>query len=178
MGTKGITAKSHVEDVIESWRQERPDLDLGDFLTAIIAMRLGRQVDDKYDRFCRERYKISGADMRVLFALRRAGKPYARRPTDLFRALLVTSGAITKQVDRLIQLGLVVRETEESDDNARFRIQLTPTGLRITNQATELLSTRSPIAPGLRALSRSERATLERLLPKVLIAIEEAEDET
>jgi DNA-binding MarR family transcriptional regulator len=178
MGTKGTAAKSHVEDVIESWREERPDLDLSDFLMAIIAMRLGRQVDDKYDRVCRERYKISGADMRVLFALRRAGKPYARRPTDLFRALLVTSGAITKQVDRLIELGLVVREAEQSDDNARFRIQLTATGLRITNQATELLSTQSPIAPGLRALSRSERATLQRLLPKVLIAIEEAEKET
>jgi DNA-binding MarR family transcriptional regulator len=178
MGTKVVGAKSHIEDVIESWRQERDDIDLGDFLLAIVAMRLGRLVDDKYDRLCRERYKISGADMRVLFALRRAGKPYARRPTDLFRALLVTSGAITKQVDRLIELGFVVRETEESEDNARFRIQLTPAGLRITNQATDLLSKQSPIAPGLRALSRSERATLQRLLPKVLTAIEEAGEET
>lgn len=177
MGTKSKKGASHVEDVIESWRRERPDLDLSDFLLAIIAMRLGRRVDDKYDRLCRERYKISGADMRVLFALRRAGKPYARRPTDLFRALLVTSGAITKQVDRLMELGFVVRETEESDDNARFRIQLTAAGLRLTNQATELLSKQSPIAPGLRVLSRAEEATLEKLLPKVLIAIEENDDE-
>jgi DNA-binding MarR family transcriptional regulator len=175
METKAADNKSHVEDVIESWRRERPDLDLSDFLLAIIAMRLGRRVDDKYDRLCRERYKISGADMRVLFALRRAGKPYARRPTDLFRALLVTSGAITKQVDRLIELGFVVRENEKSDDNARFRIQLTPTGLRVVNQATELLSRQSPIRPGLAALSRSELSSLERLLPKVLIALEEAD---
>jgi DNA-binding MarR family transcriptional regulator len=175
METKAADNKSHVEDVIESWRRERPDLDLSDFLLAIIAMRLGRLVDDKYDRLCRERYKISGADMRVLFALRRAGKPYARRPTDLFRALLVTSGAITKQVDRLIQLGFVVRENEKSDDNARFRIQLTPTGLRVVNQASELLSKQSPIRPGLAALSRSELSSLERLLPKVLIGLEEAD---
>jgi DNA-binding MarR family transcriptional regulator len=175
METKASANKSHVEDVIESWRRERPDLDLSDFLLAIIAMRLGRRVDDEYDRLCRERYKISGADMRVLFALRRAGKPYARRPTDLFRALLVTSGAITKQVDRLIELGFVVRENEKSDDNARFRIQLTPTGLRVVNQATELLSKQSPIRPGLAALSRSELSSLERLLPKVLIALEEAD---
>jgi DNA-binding MarR family transcriptional regulator len=175
METKAADNKSHVEDVIESWRRERPDLDLSDFLLAIIAMRLGRLVDDKYDRLCRERYKISGADMRVLFALRRAGKPYARRPTDLFRALLVTSGAITKQVDRLIELGFVVRENEKSDDNARFRIQLTPTGLRVVNQASELLSKQSPIRPGLAALSRSELSSLERLLPKVLIGLEEAD---
>src|SRR5690606_34252964 len=105
MDTARSGTRSHVQDIAESWRRERPDLDLQDFLLAIFAMRLGRKVDDKYDRMCRERWKISGADMRVLFALRRAGKPYARRPTDLFRALLVTSGAITKQVDRLIDLG-------------------------------------------------------------------------
>lgn len=177
MGTKATGARSHVEDVMESWRRERPDLDLNTFLLAIIAMRLGRQVDDKYDRLCRERYNISGADMRVLFALRRAGKPYARRPTDLFRALLVTSGAMTKQVDRLVDVGLVVRESDHSDDNARVRIQLTPTGLRTVNQATDLLSKQSPLAPGLAALSRSELASLERLLPKVLIALEAADTE-
>ena len=177
MGTKTAGPESHIEDVVESWRRERPDLDLGDFLLAILVMRLGRQVDDKYDRLCRERYKISGADMRVLFALRRAGKPYSRRPTDLFRALLVTSGAITKQVDRLIQLGFVVRETEDNEDNARFRIQLTAAGLRVVNQATELLSKNSPLRSGLAALTRAEATTLERLLPKVLIGLEAAEKE-
>ena len=177
MGTKTAGPESHIEDVVESWRRERPDLDLGDFLLAILVMRLGRQVDDKYDRLCRERYKISGADMRVLFALRRAGKPYSRRPTDLFRALLVTSGAITKQVDRLIQSGFVVRETDNNEDNARFRIQLTAAGLRVVNQATELLSKQSPLRPGLAALTRAEATTLERLLPKVLVGLEAAERE-
>lgn len=178
MGTKAAEAGSHVEDVMESWRRERPDLDLSVFLLAIIAMRLGRQVDDKYDRLCRERYSISGADMRVLFALRRAGKPYARRPTDLFRALLVTSGAMTKQVDRLVEMGFVVRDADQTDDNARVRIQLTAAGLRVVNQATELLSKHSPLAPGLTALNRTELATLERLLPKVLISLEEADEES
>jgi DNA-binding MarR family transcriptional regulator len=177
MGTKATGVRSHVEDVMESWRRERPDLDLSVFLLAIIAMRLGRRVDDKYDRLCRERYNISGADMRVLFALRRAGKPYARRPTDLFRALLVTSGAMTEQVDRLVEIGFVVREADQSDDNARVRIQLTPAGLRVVNQATDLLSKHSPLAPGLAALSRTDLATVERLLPKVLIALEAADEE-
>jgi hypothetical protein len=101
--------QSHIQDIIESWKRERPDLDLSDFLLAIYVMRLGRVVDDVYDRMSRKRLGISGADMRVLFALRRAGKPCARRPTDLFRALLVTSGAMTKQVDRLSDFGFVER---------------------------------------------------------------------
>src|SRR3569832_465240 len=177
MVTNRVDSKSHIEDVIESWRQERPDLDLNDFLLAILVMRLGRQVDDKYDRLCRDRYKISGVVLRVLFVFRRAGLLFVRRPTDLFRALLVTSGAITKQVDRLIDLGFVVRETENSEDNARFRIQLTSAGLRVVNQATALLSKQSPLRPGLASLSRSEITTLEKLLPKILIALEAADEQ-
>jgi DNA-binding MarR family transcriptional regulator len=88
----------------------------------------------------------------------------------------VTSGAITKQVGRLLELGLVSRDAEAGGDNARVRIQLTAAGLKVTNQATELLSKQSPMAPGLAALTKAERATLERLLPKVLIAIEAGED--
>jgi len=68
-----------------------------------------------------------------------------------------------------------VRQPLNGDDKARFHIQLTPAGLRVTNQATELLSKHSPLAPGLRVLSPRERATLQRLLPKVLIALEAAE---
>jgi len=48
----------------------------------------------------------------------------------------------------------------------------------MTNQATDLLSKQSPIAPGLSAISRSERATLQRVLPLVLTAIEDAEEES
>src|SRR5580692_5720701 len=145
MGTKTAGPESHIEDVVESWRRERPDLDLGDFLLAILVMRLGRQVDDKYDRLCRERFGISGADMRVLFALRRAGKPFMRRPTDLFRALLVTSGAITKQVDRLSKKGLVERISRE---NQLGGVQLTAKGLKMADAATDLIAKQSIIEPG------------------------------
>ena len=143
---------SHIQDVVASWERERPDLDLSNFLLAICVMRLGRVVDDAYDRLCWARYGVSGADMRVLFALRRAGKPYARRPTDLFKALLVTSGAITKQVDRLRKLGFVDRIDDPSYSGGAL-IALTAKGLKATNAATELLAEGSPIAPGVQRMS-------------------------
>lgn len=174
MSNSGARTRAHIQDVVASWQHARPDLDLSNFLLAICVMRLGRVLDDAYDRACRKRHGISGADMRVLFALRRAGKPYARRPTDLFRALLVTSGAITKQVDRLSKLGFV----ERLDDPAYtggVLIALTGKGLKAANVATEWLSEASPIAPGVTDMTAAERATARRLIQRMLENMEAAE---
>jgi DNA-binding MarR family transcriptional regulator len=166
--------RSHIQDVVSSWERERPDLDLSNFLLSICVMRLGRIVDDAYDRMCRKRYGISGADMRVLFALRRAGKPYARRPTDLFRALLVTSGAITKQVDRLSRLDFVDR-MDDPTYTGGVLIALTAKGLRASNSAAEWLTENSPIAPGVAQMTASERAAGRRFIQRVLESLEQAQ---
>ncbi len=160
--------QSFILDIVESWRREQPSLDLSNFLLAICVTRLGRIVDDISDRAFRKRFGISGSDMRVLFALRRAGKPYLRRPTDLFRALLVTSGAITKQVDRLSKMGLVDRVSGEVQSG----VQLTAKGLKVANAATELLVNESPIEPGVRNLSHVERATVHQLIEQILLGLE------
>ena len=162
---------SHILDVAHSWKRERPDLELSDFLLAIYLMRLGRVLDDGYDRMCRERFSISGADVRVLFALRRAGKPYARRPTDLFKALLVTSGAMTKQVDRLSKFGFVER-LDDPGYSGGFLIRLTAKGLKVANSATEMLTKHSPIAPGVAALTNAERVAGQKFVEGLLLRLE------
>ena len=96
------------------WQRERGDLDLQNFLLAIYFMRLGTLVDRAYDRYCQKHYGINGGDMRLMLALRRSGPPYVKRPTDLFRALLETAGAITKKVDRLVEAGFVERSHDPS----------------------------------------------------------------
>ncbi|WP_129780190.1 MarR family winged helix-turn-helix transcriptional regulator [Peristeroidobacter soli] len=179
MGETQRRAISHIEDVVTSWERERPDLDLSNFLLAICVMRLGRVLDDAYDRLCRSRFGVSGADMRVLFALRRAGKPYARRPTDLFKALLVTSGAITKQVDRLRDLGFVDRISDPSYSGGAL-IALTTKGLKATNAATDLLAEGSPIAAGVQRMSAANRAAVRQFVQQMLESLEHSatEDET
>lgn len=52
---------------------------------------------------------LGQGDFDVLAALRRSGPPYSRSPGQLREALMVTSGAVTKQVDRLLAKGLVTR---------------------------------------------------------------------
>jgi DNA-binding MarR family transcriptional regulator len=45
----------------------------------------------------------------LIVTLRRSGKPYALRPTDLLHESLLSSGAMTNRIDRVEQLGLVRR---------------------------------------------------------------------
>lgn len=138
---------SHVDELFESWRRARPDLDLREFLQGIAIMRLGRILDLSFDRMCRRDHGISGADMRVLFALRRAGSPFERRPTDLFKAVLVASGTMTRQIDRLSERGFV-RRSPDSNHGGGFLISLTPEGKDVADYATNYLSTKSLLLKG------------------------------
>ena len=113
--------------------------------------------------------------MRVLFALRRAGSPFTRRPTDLFRALLVTSGAITKQVDRLSKKGIVERLSRESEVSG---VRLTAKGLRMADAATDLLAKQSVIEPGIKTLSKTERSAGQQFVQHVLMGMETAARES
>ncbi|MCP3732117.1 MarR family transcriptional regulator [Sphingomonas sp. MG17] len=163
-----------MKNLIDSWLEQRPDLDLDAFLLSIVVMRIGRILEDFHERLCTERFGVSGSDMRVLFALRRSGKPYALRPTDLFKALLVTSGAITKQVDRLEEKGLVERWGLAG--SGRTMVRLTRKGLRVANSATEALATESRLAPAMGEMSAEERAAGTQFVYAMLKELEPLND--
>ncbi len=166
------TPKSPVRDIAESWARERPDLRPIDYLIPIYLLRIGRILDRRDDLHCQADHEVSGAEMRVLFALRRLGPPYSRRPTDLFRALLVTSGAITKQVDRLEARGLVQR-LQDPDNGGGFLIRLTEAGRRRADAALSEVAKSSQTSAMAAVLTEDERQTLLRLCQKLLIGIEE-----
>lgn len=163
----------HTEDLLLSWRRERPDLDLTEFILGIVMMRIGRLLEQNFNRSCRTDFDISAPDMRVLFALRRAGPPFARRPTDLFRSLLVTSGAMTKQIDRLEELGLVKR-LPDPDYGGGFLIRLTKTGQAVADRATNDLAEDSLLKRGLATFSDSEREEISVLMMRLLKETEAA----
>jgi DNA-binding MarR family transcriptional regulator len=139
VASESWAGESFIGEITRQWERERPDLDLRDFLLAIYLRRLGRLIENEYDRMCQARFGMSAWDMRVLLALRRGGPPHTMRPTDLFEALLVTSGAVTKQVDRLERRRLVKRRPDP-DYGGGFQVQLTKRGLEMVDAAVELLA--------------------------------------
>jgi len=167
----GLPGKSFIELITVQWQRERGDLDLSNFLLAVYLMRLGTIIERAFGRQCEERYHISGSDMRVLFALRRGGPPYVKRPTDLFRALLVTSGAITKKVDRLEDLGMVGR-LQDPGHLGGFLVRLTKKGLHIADEMVEILAKESVIAPAMGQFTKAEREQVGRFALRILSELE------
>jgi DNA-binding MarR family transcriptional regulator len=164
---------SFIEEITRQWARERPDLDLGDFLLAIYLRRLGRLIENDYDRMCQARFGMSAWDMRVLLALRRGGPPFAMRPTDLFEALLVTSGAVTKQVDRL-QRRRLVKRLPDPEHGGGLRVQLTERGLEMVDAAVELLARDSAIRPATSKFDKRDREAATRFCLKLIALLEPA----
>jgi len=162
---------SLIELITLQWQHEHSDLDLSNFLMAIYFMRLGTLVEQSFDRMCQRMWGISGSDMRVLLALRRSGHPYAKRPTDLYRALLVTSGAITKKIDRLASLGLVERQPDPGHAGG-FIVHLTKKGLDVVEKAVVKLANESSIAPAMAHFSEAERAAGNEFCLRTLALME------
>ncbi|MFG2005747.1 MarR family winged helix-turn-helix transcriptional regulator [Spirillospora sp. NPDC048911] len=72
---------------------------------------------------------LTYAEFDVLVALRRAGEPYRLKPTELTRALFLTSGGTSNVLQRLTKEGYVERDADPGDARSRW-VRLTPEGLR------------------------------------------------
>jgi DNA-binding MarR family transcriptional regulator len=162
---------SHVEEITEDWQRERPDIDLDRFLLSVYVQRLGQLIQQDFERLCQSEYRLRASDVRVLLALRRLGPPYAQRPTDLFRALLITSGAVTKQVDRLVARKLVVR-LPDPDYLKGFLVKLTDKGRKLVDGIAEEIADGTAIAPEMSALSRAEIRSASRFCLRALKLLE------
>ncbi|WP_407179890.1 MarR family winged helix-turn-helix transcriptional regulator [Bradyrhizobium sp. STM 3562] len=166
-GTEPLaTAHALYDDIEAAWLQQRPDLDLA---MACTLLRLER-VNLLHERRVHEISKTIGlhtGELHVLLALRRSGKPYELRPTDLFRALLVTSGAMTKRVARLQDGGFVLR-VSASDDGRSELVRLTAKGLATADRGIAEIAKVVESVRQASGLSRTEIAALDRSLRKLL----------
>ena len=70
--------------------------------------RAARFLDDGMDRFFQQE-GLTRVTWDILATLRRSGPPFRLSPTALYRAVMRSSGAMTRQLDNLEQKGLVLR---------------------------------------------------------------------
>lgn len=149
-----------VDNLTSQWEAERPDLDVSPMR---VIGRLHRLADHLREELLAvyRRYGLGEGEFDILAALRRAGEPFAAAPGELARHTMVTSGAVTKRVDRLLASGLVVRDDDADDGRARV-IRLTPAGRRVIDEAfTDHIANEQRLLAGLDA---DQRRALEALL--------------
>jgi DNA-binding MarR family transcriptional regulator len=166
--TRAVSANDHVDAVIAEWRKEQPALDTSPIAVVArigrAAALLDRGLNDNFARF-----GLTRTSWDVLASLRRVGRPYRRSPTELYRALMRTSGGITHIVDRLEEDGLVERIADPADRRGLL-VGLTDKGRALVDRAApaHLDAERGMLA----ALTKQEQAELARLLRKLLNSLE------
>ncbi|MDH6705863.1 DNA-binding MarR family transcriptional regulator [Kitasatospora sp. MAA19] len=133
VGTQPGPDADHVALIQAAWRRERPDLDVSPLAVIGRLHRLAARLTGELT-LVYARYGLSEGEFDVLAALRRAGTPYERAPGELAAHTMVTTGAMTKRIDRLERAGLVTRRHAEDDRRGRV-VALTDAGLRLIDEA-------------------------------------------
>lgn len=156
-----------VDDILEQWHRERPDLDPAPIGVIGRISRLAREIEQRLEIVYRE-HGLEPGWHDVLATLRRSGPPFRLRPSDLTTALMLTSSGTTKRLDRLERAGLVERSADPHDRRA-VAISLTVDGLALIDRVTEAhLANERDI---LRSLADADQRRLADLLRKLQIGL-------
>ena len=157
-----MQSPDHVGRILEQWHRERPELDVSPLGVVGRLHRLADTLNVELRALFAEA-GLSDGDFDVLASLRRAGEPFALTPTELAGTTMVTSGAVTKRVDRLEAQGWVTRTVAVDDARGRV-VALTPVGRELIDDLfPKHVENERRLLAGLTA---DERATLARLLEK------------
>ncbi|MDR3438646.1 MarR family transcriptional regulator [Telmatospirillum sp.] len=150
------------------WRRERPELDsfpmevLGRL--AEVALVLNRdRLNPLFARF-----DLQPGEFDVLATLRRSGRPYALTPTELYEALMISSGGMTNRIDRLEKAGFIKRRKHPTDRRGTL-VALTTTGKALIDDLLDRHVENERAA--LSALDPDEQRQLNDLLAKLIAGL-------
>jgi DNA-binding MarR family transcriptional regulator len=153
---------------IQQWARERPDL------PSLPIAVLGR-LADAAERVTRDHmdplFAQSGlqrGEYDVLATLRRSGKPYQLSPTQLYEALMISSGGMTARLDRLERADLVERHPDPNDRRGKL-IALTQAGRRLVDETISRHVANEERV--LSALTSAEQKQLNALLKKLIAGL-------
>lgn len=156
--------------IVAQWEAERPDIDASPMHVIGRISRLAADLDPLLAPVFTSR-GLGDGEFDVLATLRRSGEPFELSPGDLGASMMVTSGAVTKRIDRLERSGLVTRRVSEFDARARV-IRLTAEGRKIVDEAVvDHVANEARLLSGLTPAERESLAALLRKLGESIDAL-------
>lgn len=162
-------AADSIDELVEAWERERPDLESWPFAIFGRIWRLSASLVGDAERWLAP-IGLTFESFSVIVTLRRGGPPFEMNPTALYRESLLSSGAITNRIDRVEAQGLVKRLPDPNDRRGTI-VRLTPKGRALADRAIRLHF--EALAASLSGLSRAERSQLAALLGKLLLSVEQ-----
>jgi DNA-binding MarR family transcriptional regulator len=163
-----VRQPDHIDRIVVQWQRERPDLDVSALALLGRLLRAAHLADLSLAEGA-ARHGLRPGWFDLLAALRRAGRPYELRPTDLMEATMLSSGGTTKRLDRLADAGLVERRPDP-DDRRGALVRLTAKGRAVIDRA--LAAHVAHEERLLEPLSRADRRALDGLLRRLLAGLE------
>jgi DNA-binding MarR family transcriptional regulator len=142
-------ASDHVDRVRAEWRVVRPDIDSSPIAVVARVGRLAAYFDHAINAVM-GRYGLTRSTWDILASLRRQPPPHQLSPTELYRALMRSSGWMTNRLHELERAGLIKRVSDPDDRRAVF-VRLTRRGVALVDE----------IAPLHMRNERAPRATIE-----------------
>jgi DNA-binding MarR family transcriptional regulator len=161
--------QDHVDEILAQWRRERPDLNVDPLGLYGRLFRIVHLSDNALAKGLAP-YGLQSGWFDLLAALRRAGAPYELNPTRLMRATLLSSSGMTKRLDRMETAGLIKRRPDPHDRRGTL-VRLTRRGKSVIDRAVETHVGNEERLLG--ALTADERRTLDGLLKKLSIQLEQ-----
>lgn len=155
-----------VDTYMEQWVRVRPDLEVEPMSVVGRLSRVGRLLSISIKENFRS-VEIEPWEFDVLATLRRSGGPYTLTPKQLVATTMVGSAAMTHRIDRLVERGLVTRQTDPNN-RRQLLISLTDEGLHLIDGV--IGSHIDNAADFLGGLSDEDRHTLNRILRDLLLS--------
>lgn len=160
-----------VDRFMAEWSRQRPDLDFDYLATIGRILRVSAHLRERMDAWLAP-FGITWEMFDLIASLRRSGDESGLRPTDLYEACMLSSGATTNRIDRAEKLDYAARRPDP-DDGRAVRIALTRRGRALAEKAMTEHSTRATEIAAL--LSAGERKTIAQVLRKLLLSFEQGE---
>jgi DNA-binding MarR family transcriptional regulator len=162
-----MAERDGVDEIIEQWQRERPDVDVAPIGVIGRISRLARELERRVEAVQIE-HGLDGGWYDVLATLRRSGPPYRLRASDFAGSLMLTSSGTTKRLDRLERAGLIAREPDP-DDRRGVLISLTAQGrAAVENALVAHMENEYALLDG---LTKTEQRQLADLLRKLQLSL-------
>jgi DNA-binding MarR family transcriptional regulator len=161
-----------VDDILQQWKIERPDVDTSAMGLIGRVSRLERVLRPALDAVFVE-FGLESWEFDVLATLRRSGAPYELGVGDLLNSMMVTSGTMTNRIDRLAGRSLVERRAARADGRLVV-VKLTRSGRALIDRALPAHAANlTRLASG---LSGPQQNQLVDLLRRLLSTLEDEQN--
>lgn len=159
--------KDHVDFVVAQWVDTMPGVDASSMEVFGRMARLQKHLE-RMRAEALTSFGFKEGEFDVLATLRRSGDPYRLSPTQLYRHLLITSGAMTNRLVRLESAGLVER-IADSHDKRSSHVGLTDLGIAQIDLAVKVHTQTQALI--LQALTTEQQAQLAALMKTILVSL-------